>query len=42
MPADPKPTLVYPFDRPADGGHVEVAPGVFWVRLPLVQEAAEV
>jgi glyoxylase-like metal-dependent hydrolase (beta-lactamase superfamily II) len=35
MPADPKPTLVYPFDKPADGGHVEVAPGVFWVRLPL-------
>ena len=30
-----KPLLDYPFEVPPTGGHVEVAPGVFWLRLPL-------
>jgi glyoxylase-like metal-dependent hydrolase (beta-lactamase superfamily II) len=30
-----KAALSYPFEAPATGAHVEVAPGVFWLRMPL-------
>lgn len=33
--SEPKPTLIYPFEAPPPGKHVEVAPGVHWLRLPL-------
>jgi len=30
-----KPTLIYPFETPAAGGFLEVAPGVIWLRMPM-------
>ncbi len=28
-------TLTYPFDAPADGHSMEIAPGIVWIRMPL-------
>lgn len=35
LESNPKPTLVYPFEPPARGRTIEVAPGVHWIRMPL-------